>query len=843
MLRQVIRYLYERQFFWEARLLFEKKVVFNLFSNFHLARSRWNEEKNTATILRHTIKGTRNTLIYSVLIILIVEFLSASLRPVFHTLFDYSFSPQIGEDPIGLILSTIVTVNGVFLGLYFTALSAVAGSMFIKAPESLQELFLKERQGKQYVDTVVATTVIGIFYLMARVFGYETSKLAILLLSILAVYAIVRFISLGAKAFNFIHPVEASLTTNNTAVTAMDNVMAGHTGWKRNFLQDHYRKQALSALNTLHDLVEFSYKEIKPSKQQYVDIARNVGHLLGYYATRKKTIPSESMWFTTQLKHQNWLLADSSEVTVALNTGTSLNPKSSKDSYWFERECIKIILSIFDHLVKQKEWEAAHSCLEVVVWVIELVGKDFYYDVAQLLLDLVQESFSKFSRETKFPEDETGKAAYLAIIDTFGRIPISVSLGLLLYIDKKTPETIEQEIQKIKWLSDSSIYNQGLPGKLLVDVENTAKGYRTENAIESKQVSPDWYLTTITVQRYLFHLEKYYRYVLELNNKYYEATVAQLRANKEYIPASQLCERWLEFTHKNLRLGWMVTKLINECDTFKKVQDLPWTSLDKNTEENLVKRHNKTANDYMVALLPLISALPKESMEGLPDYFGKAFIFGVMAAHEASLDNDHERLQKIYAIVFIGALSAYQKLTQELIGWTDESRIIFSSEPLEDLLTLSGFIKIYSELFENPELWEVCQKTWDTYFQQVDPQPFLKQLLAITEYRDVAGYLMPRAIIRTNWDMGLRQKLQERGLNVDIFNYRYDDQELPINHNSALIRVLSRQPDILTANAKEIFFAVYLSKHPAAAGLSFPDRWEITDQIEREENRAQSGQP
>ena len=243
----------------------------------------------------------------------------------------------------------------------------------------------------------------------------------------------------------------------------------------------------------------------------------------------------------------------------------------------------------------------------------------------------------------------------------------------------------------------------------------------------------------------------------------------------------------------------------------------------------------------MVALLPLISALPKESMEGLPDYFGKAFIFGVMAAHEASLDNDHERLQKIYPIVFIGALSAYQNLVKELTGWTDESRIIFSSEPLEDLLTLSGFIKIYSELFENPQLWEVCQKTWDTYFQQVDPQPFLKQILAISEYRDVAGYLMPRAIIRTNWDMGLRQKLEERGLNVDIFSYRFDDQELPINHNSALIRVLSRQPDILTANAKEIFFAVYLSKHPAAAGLSFPDRWEIVRQIEREENRASTG--
>lgn len=842
MLRQIVRHLYEHQFFWETKMLFDQKIIFNLYSKFHLVRNRWNEEKDTATILRQTISGSWNTLIYSVFIIFLIEFLSAWFRPFFHTLFSYSFPTQIGEDPIGLILSTIVTVNGVFLGLYFTALSAVAGNMFIKSPESLQKLFLKERQGKQYVDTVVATTVIGIFYLMARVFGYETSKLAILLLSVLAVYAIARFISLGAKAFNFIHPVEASLTTNNTAVNAMDNVMVGHIGWKKNFLQDHYRKQALIALNTLHDLVEFSYREIKPSKQQYVDIASNVANLLGYYITRKKMVPSESLWFTTQIKHQNWLLADSSEVTVALNTGTSLNPKSSKDSYWFERECMKIILSTFDHLVKQKEWEAAHSCLEVVVWVIELAGKDFYYDVVQLLVDLIQDSFSKFSRETRFPENESNKAAYLAIIDTFGRIPISVSLGLLLYIDKKTPETIEQEIKQVKWLSDHSIYKQNLPGKLLVDIENTAKGYRTEHAIEAKQISPTWYLTTITMQRYLFHLEKYYRYVLELNNKFYESNAAQLKANKEYIPTSQLCERWLEFTHKNLRLGWKVTKLITECGSFKKVQDLPWTTVDEGEEEKLIKQYNKTANDYMVALLPLISALPKELMEGLPDYFGKAFIFGVMAAHEASLDNDHKRLQKIYPIVFIGALSAYQNLAKELIGWTDESRIIFSSEPLEDLLTLSGFIKIYSELFENPQLWEVCKKTWDTYLQQIDPQLFLKQILTVAEYRDIAGYLMPRAIIRTNWDMGLRQKLEERGLNVDIFNYSYDDQELPINHNSALIRVLGRHPDILTANAKEIFFAVYLNKHPAATGLSFPDRWEIADQIEREENRAPAEQ-
>jgi hypothetical protein len=836
MWRQLINYFYNKQLFWKTKQWVDQKVVFVIFSNFHLIRNRFQEEKNTATILRYTIGGTLSTLLYSSIFILVLELLSIKFAPIFFTLFDYGFPNTIGEDPIGLLLSTIVTVNGVFLGLYFTALSAVAGNMFVKAPESLQQLFLKERQGKQYVDTVVATTVIGIFYLLARVFGYETSRLSILLLSILAVYAIARFISLGAKAFNFIHPVEASLTINNIAVNAMDNVMVSQIGWKKDYLQDHYRKEALRALNTLRDLVVFSFKEIKPSRQQYVDIVRNTANLLGYLITRKKTIPSESLWFTTQYKHQNWLLADSSEVTVALNTGTSLNPKSSKDTYWFERECIKIILMIFDHLIKQKEWEAACSCLEVIVWIGELTGKDFYYDVAQLLVDSVQDSFSKFVRDTNLPTDENSKADYLAIIDTFGRIPIGISLGLLLYIDKKTPEIIDQEIQQVDWLKDRSIYTQGLPGKLLADIENTSKNYRIEHKIEGKQISPAWYLTTITVQRYLFHLEKYYRYVLELNSKFFEINAEQLKAKKEYISASQLCDRWLEFSHKNLRMGWKTMKLITDCGSFKMVQDLPWTTLNEIQEEKIVKQYNKAANDHMVALLPIISALPKESMEGLPDYFGKAFIFGVMAAYEASLDNDHERLQKIYPVVFIGALSAYQNLLREQEGWTIESKIIFSSEPLEDLLTLSGFIKIYSELFENPQLWEVCHKVWDAYLQQIDPQPFLKQLAAISNYREAKPYLMPRAIIRTNWDMQLNAKLQELGLSTDIFSTQFSDDEDVPYHNSPVIRVVSKSLGLLASDTKEVFFATYLSKHPAAAGINFPDRWSISKKIEREEN-------
>jgi hypothetical protein len=375
--------------------------------------------------------------------------------------------------------------------------------LFMRAPENLQNLFLRDRKGRQYIKTLVLITVVGVYYLLLRSFGYQIGFLGPIFITILAVYAVVRFMALGSQTFYFIHPAEASSTLTGDAASAIDNATANGFGWKKSYLQNHYRKQAKEALSTLNSLVDFGVDPVKLSEQQFFDIAKYTGGLLSYYLEKKKEIPTDSHWFSEKYQHQNWLLTEETNITMALNTGTSLAPKSVKDQNWFEDDCVGVILKIFEYLAEKKQWEFAQATLEVIVSVLEDIGGNFYEEISSSIVKRTEKSIQKIVAAAENPESPEDKKGHLALIDTLGRLPIAALVSLSRYIDKRTCDDLAKEVRQIKWAKQTSIYNNKLPGKLLVDLETTHKAYKNELRIEGKKISPDWYLLTITTQQYL----------------------------------------------------------------------------------------------------------------------------------------------------------------------------------------------------------------------------------------------------------------------------------------------------------------------------------------------------
>jgi hypothetical protein len=623
------------------------------------------------------------------------------------------FSPT--KDELGLLISTVVMVCGIFLGLYFTAVSAIAGNLFMRATEDLQQLFLRERKGHQYIKTLVFTTVIGIFYLFLHAFNYSISPFGPIVIALLAAYSIVRFLSLGSRTFYFIHPVEATATITSDAAYAILNASIHGFGWNKPFLQNHYKKQAESALTTLRSLINFGVEAVKLSEEQLVEIARYTGGLLNYYLEKKKQIPTESYWYKSRAQFQNWILADSTAVTMALNTGTSLSPQDVKDRTWFEEECIDIILILFNQFISKQQWASAHVCIEKLVSVAENLGRDFHEDVAKLIISKVETAVLS----TIPPNGDKHiiadiKTRQLALIDSFGRLGISVLVGLLRYLDKRTPEILLSEIKNIDWANKVSIYKASLPSAILSSLESTAQAYKTEIDLEGHSVSPEWYLITITAQQCLFTLQTYFYFVKSLNHSLFQKNIDHLIKAKNILLAAQLTDRWVEFANKLANCSILFQRFVDGCKQFRQVKDLPWVDIDFDAEKRAVELSNKDAVDKLVHILPILMQLQPDDQD-LPDYFGQAYTFGVEACYQACLDNDPDRFKKIFPSVFFGALVAFESTRKKVDGWTEQSKIIFSTEPLEDLLCLSGYAKLYAELHQAPDLWKVCEDTWNSY--------------------------------------------------------------------------------------------------------------------------------
>ena len=370
-------------------------------------------------------------------------------------------------------LGTIVTVVGIFLGLYFTAVSAVAGGLFMPATGDLRELFLRHQKSQGYIRTLGLTIIVGIYYLGLGTIGYEFSIVGLIAIVVLTSYAVIRLVSVGFRAFYFIHPTEASATITSDTAHAINSSSVGGFGWKRDYLQNHYSKQAAGSLNTLRSLINYCVDAIRVSDEQLVTVARYSDALLSYYLTKKKQIPTESHWHATTQEFQNWILADSTDLALALNTGTSLSPKIIKDKNWFEERCLDTVLNIFDHFVEKERWESAHICVEILVSSVESVGRDLYDDTAQLLFDKIAPKIKQAIAAIDSSSSPEERQFQLEFVGSYGRLGIALLIGFLRHVSEQKAGQLYSEIASTDWTSDVGVSRSKLPGKLLPALEKS----------------------------------------------------------------------------------------------------------------------------------------------------------------------------------------------------------------------------------------------------------------------------------------------------------------------------------------------------------------------------------
>ena len=825
--------LYRIKSYWSSKKWLEEKPLFSFWKTLFQGSRAIDNTKSSFYLLLPTLPVFIKTVVYSAFIILVFELFNRVLP--MNLLFD--------RNAIDTLLAAIASIMGVFLGLYFTAISGIASNLLVRATQDVRRFFLSAPRGQQYVQTIALTGIITIFYIVTKSFGYTVHPIGLIFLSLLAVYVIIRFWSVGSDVFNSLEPTSSLPWITRDIVDLIKNVTPSGFQWGKPVLQNHNRRLVAYNLELIDNLINFGIKEIKLSDEQLIVALKYLGGLLSFYSDEKCKIPTNSFWYKTKSQYESWTLADSTKIFLALNTGTTLQPKTIKDFTWFEEQILDIAIRIFKFFAEEKKVGSFFEGFEVFVWAAEIYGKDFDEQGIKLLFQKLENASGLiYSIKT----DTTQQQAYkekLAFVDSQGRLAIASLLGLMKYLDKQTADNLSMIILKIDWTSNNkSIYLAGLPSTILPRLESMANELKNEQLIERKIVSPQWYIRTLCVQKYLFSLQDYFNFIKSLHASYFQPKFEKLITEEQFPFAVQIIQRWLEFSNKYRRLVSLLKKHIEACSQFHQVKDLPWVVFDFANEEKIALDREKEVTDKMVNLLPKLKSIV--TGDDLPDYFGQALTIGVQACYEACEDNDHERLKKIFPAVFNASLTAYDITRQKVQDWSqEESKIIYSTEPLINLFELSGFTRLYSELYQNTELWNISQQLWDAYLSAVDAKQVIAFITAIVGYRKTLFMIMPQAELRSNWEITFGQKMRERGLPVFPDDRAFINRGERPNHPSPIIRVIARGGGLLGLDsAQEVFFATYLSSRPEAKEIELPNRHNLMERVarEQEENNNES---
>lgn len=729
-------------------------------------------------------------------------------------------------------LATLGQVSAAFLTLYFTAISVVVSTAYSRAPGKIRSLIMGEEVGSLYFGMLAQFAGVVVALLTALAFGYQVGPLNTLLASLLCLFSIFGFVFLGARAFEYFDPASLVSLLNRRLWREVQSVTPTGYQWQDQSFQAHHQGQAEELLGSFSDLATVASQKENLHGKGLVDVGEGLLLALNFYAKEKVRIPSSSYWFKRTYKHKNWLLVSNSQLEVALATGTTIQPDAVPDLMWFETKASRILEEVFHQLGERRDsagtialTTSLHNCLGGMGQCLAVAeGLQVFKAVIPKL------RFESGSAKISADDAEPTAMNRLGICELYACALINLLLGLSNQLEKIKPDAIGNILRSVNWLMPETLYTGAiLPRRIVREMESLLDCFDFEIHIEGKVISPEWLQIEMAGRAFVRFLDDIAKPLLEE----FEATFGneaetQLAANNHVLVA-QLVQRGLEACAK-LSSNFATFKTLHgEYAALNRSKEYVWPEINwDGFQENiaalrvrLVTALAKSSNE--------LSNLPEESW---PDFFGHAYTvlgeecFTTMAAKR------EDSFKIVFPAFFNLVLQANEKLRQKFHG--DIRNIRLSIDPLEDLMAVSGFAAVFSEL-DNTNSWKLVARCWDNYFglyqDNTRRRQFIELLCAAVE---PDWRITPRSVMRTRWQQMFKRVLYSRG----IFQEKafWEPRRSTVKHTSRLVRVFCRS-EHMSSKPDDVFLTLYIFKRPESAGVKKPHDVEYLERaLEPEEN-------
>jgi len=294
------------------------------------------------------------------------------------------------------------------------------------------------------------------------------------------------------------------------------------------------------------------------------------------------------------------------------------------------------------------------------------------------------------------------------------------------------------------------------------------------------------------------------------------------------------------------------TRALEGCNKFRKNLDVmrqshegwmewrghaagEWPTVDWDAVAGRIAKLEERVEIAASALLVPLSGCKKA--ETLPDFFGQALGTSTQACFDAVAFDRDQQVAKMFPALFTASLAAFERLRNELKDYPAETSVIFSTEPIENLMELSGYAIIYSELGPK-NTWASVKAVWDRYFGTIsDPQAIAKWLVTVMKVRSNQFGIGPGDLQRTNWKQHFEHDMRRRGWLADRWSRSPWEPNTKKGHASPVVRALLRGGDVF-ADLSDVFLVLYLLKKvPAEEALISAKTESFADALERENSR------
>lgn len=797
------------------------------------------------------LRVTLSKLGWLISFVVLIQIFSPYIDPYLVSCLTYLASLLTGKDinmpkqiDYGTLLAAVIGVGGVFIGLYYTAISGVCSAIYANKPNNVRNLLARDRVSTFYMNLISMLTCFGVFLLGLNTLGYQPAILAMLLLLLGSGWMIFGFIQLGRRAFNLFDPTTFSDTIFERLRRHSKRMQAGGYHWSNQSIQKRSHNIAQTEIDTLITLSDITAKEIHLNGRPFADMCQSILSFLLDYEATKKSIPTNSLWYRQRYVHPDWYRTDHTKTSLAYDTATGLRPEVVSDPRWIESAILSIVRHCLEINMEEKRYPIVIELLNRLDVYVRLLAAEHQIEYAFNLISDIFSSCEKliFAEEESLVTEEP--LEHMQICAQLATMPINVLLAYVRAIESYGPDTIRQHIRDITWKSEYSIYRSRFAGHVLQRLEWMRPRLEFEERVEGHIITPIWYLQELVSQKeaenYHTAMLCFYEKIGQLYKPWIESATTSKHSWLAAVILSEESEYWnkLDYYRNVLNQFW------NDLNSDRKAEKISWPSLDADELKEKSEQRGRELLELMSKENLLLSLISKP--ESYPDFAGQFLHTVGEALLHAMCENDCDVIEALFNRYSHGSLLQFEQLrTEEAVSDRQQQvNLKVAVDPLLDLMDMSGYAYLLSEYHDAPGIKEPIIKAWNEYLDRDQGESRLQFLASAVSLSEAVFGIAPRDINRTRWQQIISQCLsdverQEIPPDPNRITVDLEPRTIPV-HQSPLVRIFARHPSYIRLyDGIDIFIAKYVRQREDGENLNFRGRRrDLREEIHREERHA-----
>lgn len=670
------------------------------------------------------------------------------------------------------LLATGAQIAGVILGLYFAAISVVAGTAYGNVPPELRAVLIEDSIGNAYLKLVAFTGGVCLFGLGVLALGYTFGAFSTAAIAFLGAALVLSFVALGKRVFQFLDPEEVTKSLLRDIKNALNSVTGKGLLARDSAIQAYNQKIAEQRLDAWDEMVSVSIgRSQSPSALKKIGL--NTMSLLIGYSEAKLPIPKDSRWFQSIPKHSSYLLAEGVKLQIALTTGTWLYQEMKPDQMWLEKRAVVIIQRVVAALI---EGGSNSSCMGLLNSFNQWIAKSAsafrvrQIEVGFQTVHRIGSAAAKESAEMKEGSDRD-RLYRLAVADVIAQAVPHAASELNRRLEKLS---IGQMLENSYLATIDESFRLGeFPEKLRSMIESIRDNHLFERDIEGSIRTPSWFIKHHAARALSVDLRMTYESLLQVADQWHPAQVEALREGGAMEHAAQVIQRGLESVVKLELNAKSTARTLERLKRYRNTAaGTEWPEFNpKQWKKRLLKLRQIFIKE-LVLVAPCLSTDPP--LEDMPDSFGWAYTTLCDAAIETLTDMDADTFGLIIPVLVPCALKAHQRVQSELAENSASDVQFFSTDVMLDVFDISGYAYLWNSCLGQDRYWHDVTFAWDDFLQHnIAPESLIILIALGVDLYQQQFASSQRSQIRWQWRVRMRQLLEDRGFvtrRIDIKN-------------------------------------------------------------------------